>query len=245
MKEVYEAIRNSDLWERSMLIVTWDEHGGFYDHVEPPQTVAPGDPPGDPDNVQIGFDFRQLGARVPAVVVSPRIERGVIDHSLYDHASIPATVERLFGLEAMTDRDEQANDLRHLLTLDSARTDTPTTLPDPAESGWRCEDDPTPPEPDPVERRRPVRDTKERAPVLDPWVRQAVGLAARARVLTLRKWDATGRLAVLEDLRRIGDDTDARWFVHHGRERFRRWSTLRRKTTLRGYRRPVRSGARS
>jgi len=242
IKDVYEAIRNSDLWERSVLIITWDEHGGFYDHVEPPATVPPGDPPGDPDNVQVGFDFGQLGVRVPAVVVSPRIERGLIDHTPYDHTSIPATVQRLFGLAAMTDRDAQANDIRHLFNLETPRTDTPTTLPDQAESGWRCEDDPTPPEPGPVERRAPLlseADTSE--PELDPWVRQAVGLAARARVLTLRKWDAYGRLAVLEDLRRIGDDTDARRFVHHSRELFRRWSTLRRKATHRGYRRPVRT----
>ena len=242
IKDVYEAIRNSDLWERSVLVITWDEHGGFYDHVEPPAAVPPGDPPGDPDNVQVGFDFDQLGVHVPAVVVSPRIERGLIDHTPYDHASIPATVQRLFGLAAMTDRDAQANDIRHLLNLETPRTDTPTTLPDPAESGWRCEDDPTLPEPGPVERRAPLlREADTSEPELDPWVRQAVGLAARARVLTLRKWDAYGRLAVLEDLRRIGDDTDARRFVHHSREAFRRWSTLRRKATHRGYRRPVRT----
>jgi phospholipase C len=261
IKDVYEAIRNSDQWERSVLIITWDEHGGFYDHVPPPAAVAPGDPPGDPNYVQVGFDFRQLGPRVPAVVISPLIERGVIDHTVYDHASIPATAERLFGLDAMTDRDAQANDVRHLLTRDTPRTDAPTTLPEPAESGWRCEGDPGPePEPGPIELRPPLRGRpvggggdadaasgpeRDGEPQLDPWVRLAVSLAARARIGTLRKWDAYGRLRVLEDLRRIGDDTDARLFIHHGRKVFRRWSTLRRKSTVRGYLRPVRTGDRS
>ena len=75
IKTVYEAIRKSLHWNTSLLIVTWDEHGGFYDHVAPPAAVAPGDAgPGSRYNKH-GFTFERLGVRVPAVVVSPWIPK--------------------------------------------------------------------------------------------------------------------------------------------------------------------------
>ena len=134
IKQVYEAIRNSPLWESSLLIVTWDEHGGFYDHVLPGKAVAPIARP-SPKYNKYGFTFRQLGVRVPAVVVSPRIVRGVIDHRSYDHSSIPKTIEMAFGLESLTQRDAVANSAGALLTLPAARNDTPETLPSPAPTG--------------------------------------------------------------------------------------------------------------
>jgi phospholipase C len=140
IKEVYEAIRNSPHWERSLLVVTYDEHGGFFDHVAPPSAVAPGDITSDVDNDHHGFGFTQLGVRVPAVIVSPLIAKGTIDHTVYDHASIPATLETLFGMKPMTKRDSAANGFLHLLTLSSARTDAPTSLPEPAVSGFTCQD---------------------------------------------------------------------------------------------------------
>ena len=132
IKEVYEAIRNSPHWEKSLLIVTWDEHGGFYDHVAPPAATPPGDTlPGSKYN-RYGFTFGQLGVRVPAVIVSPRIPANTIDHRLYDHSSIPATIEAVFGLPPLTARDKAANNLTPLLSLGAARGDAPTALPEPA-----------------------------------------------------------------------------------------------------------------
>lgn len=129
IKQTYEAIRNSPHWTGSVLIVTWDEHGGFYDHAAPPPAPAPGDTaPGSPHN-QCGFTFEQYGPRVPALVISPWIAKNTIDHRLYDHASIPKLVENLFGLPHMTARDLQANDPGALLTLSAPRDDTPATLP--------------------------------------------------------------------------------------------------------------------
>lgn len=129
IKSTYEAIRNSARWADSMLIVTWDEHGGFYDHAIPPRAVPPGDTvPGGPHN-EYGFTFAQYGPRVPALVISPRIPKNLIDHRVYDHASVPATVESVFGLAALTERDRKANHLARLLTLNVARKDTPETLP--------------------------------------------------------------------------------------------------------------------
>ncbi|GIH02965.1 phosphoesterase [Rhizocola hellebori] len=146
VKQTYEAIRQSPLWESSLLVVTYDEHGGFYDHVPPPAAVPPGDVeiPGNNGN---GFTFELLGTRVPAVVVSPWVPdvraaldgRGcnLIDHTEYDHTSLLSTVERLFGLPSLTDRDAAANDFLHLLSARQPR-DTPRTLPSPAESGFEC-----------------------------------------------------------------------------------------------------------
>jgi phospholipase C len=135
IKEVYETIRSSPVWESSMLVITYDEHGGFFDHVVPPTTVEPGDTQIDPNSNRNGFNFRQLGVRVPAIVISPFIGKGVIDHRVYDHSSVPATVEGIFGLPNLTQRDKQAAHLDTLLTLHDPRTDAPEALPEPANSG--------------------------------------------------------------------------------------------------------------
>ena len=141
LKTIYETIRNSPHWESSVLIITYDEHGGFYDHVPPPQTVAPGDATTDPANDINHFDFRQLGVRVSAVIISPFIPKGVIDSTSYDHTSVLATVESIFGLQPLTERDKHANTLNHLFSLTTPRRDAPTTLPAPSDSGFRCPGD--------------------------------------------------------------------------------------------------------
>jgi phospholipase C len=134
IRATYRAIRNSPLWEQSLFIVTWDEHGGFYDHAIPPAAVAPGDSHPGSDHNQYGFTFEQYGARVPAVIVSPWIARNLVDHRLYDHTSILATAEKVFGMAPLTKRDEAANPLTPLLQLTEARKDAPVDLPAPADS---------------------------------------------------------------------------------------------------------------
>jgi len=133
IKVTYEAIRNSPLWNNSLLIVTWDEHGGFYDHAIPPRAVAPGDT--QAAHNKFGFNFEQYGPRVPAIIVSPMIPRNLVDHRLYDHASIPGTLEALFGLAPLTQRDAAAAKLTPLVSLATPRA-TPATLPQPAQSGF-------------------------------------------------------------------------------------------------------------
>jgi len=133
IKATYEAIRNSPVWERSLLIVTYDEHGGFYDSVQPSAATPPGD--GSPNDLSInsgGFLFDWLGVRVPAVIVSPLIPQGQVDHTAYDHASVAATLEALYGFSPMTKRDAGANNVLHLLSLPSPRSNCPTQLPNPA-----------------------------------------------------------------------------------------------------------------
>lgn len=135
IKAVYEWIRDSPVWNTSLLVIVYDEHGGFYDSAKP----GPATPPGDKSpwlqktRNALKFDFSRYGVRVPAVVVSPLIPKGTVDHTVYDHASIPATLERWLGMKPLTARDAAANDLGHLLTLPVPRDDDcPRTLPSPA-----------------------------------------------------------------------------------------------------------------
>ncbi len=130
---VYEALRaNPAVFERTLLLITYDEHGGFYDHVPPPTGVpAPKDPRGFITRVvdffrrrgKPRFDFTTLGPRVPAIIVSPHVPARTIEPRLHDHASIPATVRELFVPQAppLTARDRWATPFHTLLTLDTPR----------------------------------------------------------------------------------------------------------------------------
>lgn len=137
IKYVYESIRESPVWNNSVLIVTWDEHGGFYDHQQPGATVAPGDNSTTSPLNKYGCTFTQLGVRVPTIIISPLIPPNLIDHRLYDHSSVPATLETIFSLAAITNRDAQANNVSTLVTLSSPRS-TPQTLPAPSSAGAQC-----------------------------------------------------------------------------------------------------------
>jgi phospholipase C len=151
---VYQAIRNSPLWETSLLIITYDEHGGFYDHVAPIAAKPPGDGDGPGSSLNThGFDFSRYGVRVPAVIVSPLIPKGTVDHTEYDHTSILRTLENFLNLAPLTQRDGVANSVARNLTEPTARTDCPTTIgstvpapaPAPTEMVSRpSDDDPLP-----------------------------------------------------------------------------------------------------
>lgn len=129
---VYEAVRNSPYWETSLLVVTYDEHGGLYDCVKPPAAVPPGDDDPPVNYNQNGFGFDLYGVRVPAVVVSPLVPKGTVDHTLYDHSSVPKTLEDLFEMKPLTKRDAAANNVLGLLSLSEPRTDCPQKLNSPA-----------------------------------------------------------------------------------------------------------------
>jgi phospholipase C len=126
IKDVYETVRNSGIWNETILVITYDEHGGFYDHVPPPLAGDPGD---SKNYTKHKFNFKQYGVRVPAVIISPLIEKNLIDKRVYDHTSILASLERLFGIGSLTKRDELANDFLDLITLEAPR-DTPFNLED-------------------------------------------------------------------------------------------------------------------
>ena len=125
LHDVYYTLRNSKLWPGTLLIVTYDEHGGCYDHVPPPENaVAPDQSPGES-----GFDFKRFGVRVPTVLVSPLIPAGTVCRSpsatSFDHTSILATLQKRFGLAPLTARDAAASDVGSALTLSAPRTDDP------------------------------------------------------------------------------------------------------------------------
>lgn len=127
LASVVHAVLTSPAWLRTLLVITYDEHGGYYDHVPPPEALAP-DSIGPV--VALGestYDgFHRYGFRVPGIVVSPYAVPNGATHVLHDHTSILAMVERKWNLPALTYRDANANDLTDFLDLDAISSGRPT-----------------------------------------------------------------------------------------------------------------------
>jgi phospholipase C len=131
---VYNAVRSSPCWKNTLLVITYDEHGGCYDHMPPPQAVRP-----DAAN-QDGFDFDRYGVRVPAVLISPYMPPGSkvraapmgLQHAgpirPFDHTSIIATLRALFKLPSLTARDASAPNLLGPLSLANPDNDGPPSV---------------------------------------------------------------------------------------------------------------------
>ena len=126
---VVQAVMESPAWPRTLLVWTFDEGGGYYDHVPPPPAVAPDDIP--PLQLPWYDGFARYGFRVPAVVVSPWASAGHVTSVVHDHTSILAMVERKWNLPAMTHRDAAAADLSDFLDLDQPAFAQPPTLAQP------------------------------------------------------------------------------------------------------------------
>ena len=150
LMQVYNLLRASDYWDSTLLIITYDEHGGVFDHVAPPTATPPGTvnigtPPmtipkagissgliSSKDTAAKGFDYTLYGVRVPAIIVSPLVKSGSIippSSGVFDHASIVATVWENFGLSnspstvtSLTARDAGAPTLNAAL-ISSNSTD--------------------------------------------------------------------------------------------------------------------------
>jgi phospholipase C len=130
--EIYETLRaNPELFAKTIFLITYDEHGGLYDHVPPPTGLRdPGSAPTWLGRLlrllaykhSAAFDFSSSGGRVPTVVVSPLIPPGTLCAETMEHAAVPATLRALFAPDAqpLTVRD-----------ADAARFDTLCTLPEP------------------------------------------------------------------------------------------------------------------
>ncbi|KAJ4979175.1 hypothetical protein NE237_009955 [Protea cynaroides] len=138
VKEVYETLRKSPQWNETALLITYDEHGGFYDHVPTPVAGVPS-PDGIIGPAPFYFKFDRLGVRVPTILISPWIEKGLVIHepngptqySQFEHSSIPATVKKLFNLKSdfLTKRDAWAGTFENYFR-DTPRTDCPEKLPE-------------------------------------------------------------------------------------------------------------------
>jgi phospholipase C len=130
VKQIYEALRNSPVWDETLFILTFDEAGGYADHVPPPTNVPPGDnltyTETVPDGKNFTFNFTRLGVRVPTWMISPWVGKGVVEHEgrnnggIYSHTTIIRFVEDLFGLPSLTPRVASSATFEHLI-LDEKR----------------------------------------------------------------------------------------------------------------------------
>jgi phospholipase C len=106
--QIYNALAQSPAWPKTMFVITYDEHGGFYDHVRPPGTPAhsdgtpsdPNDPPAPDGPADDNPRFRRYGVRVPALVVSPWVAPKTVSKTIYDHTSLLRTILLRFCVEA-------------------------------------------------------------------------------------------------------------------------------------------------
>eukprot|EP01127_Copromyxa_protea_P017284 TRINITY_DN5245_c0_g1_i1.p1 TRINITY_DN5245_c0_g1~~TRINITY_DN5245_c0_g1_i1.p1 ORF type:complete len:305 (-),score=47.44 TRINITY_DN5245_c0_g1_i1:129-1043(-) len=133
IKSIYEALRTSPVWESLAFVLTYDEHGGFYDHVSPPQENIPAPDTAVSSN---GFKFDRLGIRVPTILISPWVKKGIIHDPTsggpyFDGTSIISTTNKIFGItEHMGDRDKWVGTFEdHFTKLDEMRNDCPSKLP--------------------------------------------------------------------------------------------------------------------
>ena len=121
LAQIYNALRaNAALWSSTLLVVLWDEHGGFCDHVPPPPAVPP-------DNHTNQYSFTQYGVRTPAVLVSPWVARDVL-HTQFDHTSVLKYATDKWGLGPLGNRTAAANSFAGAF-LGTVRTDTPASVP--------------------------------------------------------------------------------------------------------------------
>lgn len=112
---IYEALAASPQWDRTLFVISYDEHGGFYDHVAPP-TAA---------DDRAGEGFEQLGFRVPALVIGPWVKPGHVSKVTYDHTSLLAFVQNLWGLDPLTARDAAADPMLDVFDHEAMALNTP------------------------------------------------------------------------------------------------------------------------
>jgi len=130
--KVINAVMSGPGWANTLLIWTYDEHGGYYDHVRPPKTIAPDNiPPRVPKGQSKYEGFTRLGFRVPFAIVSPWARPNYVSHRVFDHSSICALVEAKWNLPSMTHRDANANVMLDMLDMRKPAFATPPKLAEP------------------------------------------------------------------------------------------------------------------
>ena len=146
LKAVYEKLRAHEIWKDCALLVTWDEHGGFWDHVTPPPATPPGDRTTYGPNNKHGFTFDRYGVRVPALLISPRAQRNQIDHRVHDHSTVLAMLQELWPdlggpFTARDGKQVEAHSTPAGLLNNDARDDCPQTLAEPRPTDCPPDDD--------------------------------------------------------------------------------------------------------
>ncbi len=150
---VINAVMASPAWPRTVLIFTYDEHGGYYDHVAPPAAVPPDDiAPAVAPSPGVRAAWNRYGLRVPGFVISPFARRNHVSHVTHDHTSVLRCIETKFNLGALTRRDANASNLLDCLDLHNAPAFLePPVLAAPGlpASGSRCQPETPPPPTEP------------------------------------------------------------------------------------------------
>jgi phospholipase C len=126
LDQVYRAVTSSPAWSRTLLVINYDEWGGFFDHVAP--AVAP----------DVVSEWGLRGFRVPCLVISPRARRGHVAHDVYDHTSVLKAVEWRWNLPPLTPRDSAARNIAEVLDFSSPPDPTAPTWPVPPVVGLPC-----------------------------------------------------------------------------------------------------------
>jgi phospholipase C len=131
--DIYNALRdNVDVWKKTLMIVVFDEHGGYFDHIPPPATVSPDNIPGRTDqSFLVPFNFERLGLRVPAILISPWFKASV-DSTVYSHSTIPGSIIEALALPHgfLTERDKNAKKLTDRYLVDDGTHTWRTKTPD-------------------------------------------------------------------------------------------------------------------
>jgi phospholipase C len=130
-REIVEAVLKSPLWPTTALLMTYDEGGGFFDHVPPPGTCPPAD--GSPNQEE----FFELGIRVPLIVVSPFVRRHYVSHVVHEHTSVLRFIETVFDLPALTARDANSDALLDMFDFSCPDTGVLSAPPPVGTGGCR------------------------------------------------------------------------------------------------------------
>jgi len=128
---IITALMQSPLWSRSVLFLTYDEHGGYFDHVPPPAACIPDDIAPLLSVGDVDAQFDAYGVRVPVVVVSPFARKHFVSHVVHDHTSILRFIQTRFDLPALTRRDANADPMLEFFDFSKAKFATPPKLPVP------------------------------------------------------------------------------------------------------------------
>jgi phospholipase C len=129
--QIVRAVLHSPAWGRTLLVYTFDEHGGYYDHVPPPAAIAPDSIKPNLAATDIPGGYNQYGPRVPAIVASPYSKPNAVTNVVHDHTSILATIEAKWNLPALTYRDANAATLADFLNLSKPAFREPPTIAPP------------------------------------------------------------------------------------------------------------------